>query len=106
LLILIRDLIEAMKEFTKLFGAEVEGKAKSEESKSVEKLDPKEQELVDRVLADDRIIAAMRDPAVQDVLAMAQSGRHADLFKMLASDPSLKQKINILRDSGLIRFEN
>jgi hypothetical protein len=104
------DLIEAMKEFTKLFGAEVESKAISEEEKSVvaakEKLDPNERELVDKVLNDDRVIKAMRDPQVQNILALAQSGRHAELFQLLRRDPSLQKKIDILKETGLIRFES
>jgi hypothetical protein len=100
------DLIAAMKEFTKLFAGHVTAKADEEEKAAMPKLDPKEQEMVDRVLNDERVVAAMRDPKVQEILTLAKSGHHTELFKILSQDKALQAKINILKETGLLRFES
>lgn len=98
------DLVQALKEFAGLMGKEMESVQQDSTIKPA--LDASEQALVDRVLTDDRILEVMKDPGVQHILSLAKSGRHAQLFGLLSRDAGLRSKIDLLRETGLIRFEN
>ena len=93
------DLVAALKEFIGLMGSRMQQSIPSG-------LDKKEQEIVDRVLKDDKVQAVLADPLVQKVLEMGRKGQVDEMNRMLFTIPGIHEKIQVLVSCGLMKFES